>query len=255
MSADLAAYRAGAPCHPRSAVVRLSDAPDYNVPFAYDCARRYNSMPRLRRAGALSEHLRAEWRFFLPYERDMASFCAMARRGARGTYAVQFGDRKAEPYVLAKSRAVAGEGGGCRGAAAVQQPSTPGVPPRARRAAVERKRDDVLAVWRGVTTGSGLRRTFVRALYRNHDVKFSAVVQHKRGWITDARQLAKSPMTKRDMLRFRYILSLGQRRGHQPEVAVPPAVGGRHADAEGGGLAARGAAAPVRALRAARRPA
>jgi len=63
-------------------------------------------------------------------------------------------------------------------------------------------------VWRGSTTGSGLRRDFVHALSkRGHDVAFDKVVQGKHDWITRSDML-RPPLTLSQQLQHRYLLSL-----------------------------------------------
>ena len=117
-------------------------------------------------------------------------------------FPVQFGDRRAEGYVLTKSRAV---GGRCQAL----------LPFNVRRhwsyrrieGEEEWSRKRETFVWRGVTTGSGLRRAYVHAMYRDFDVRFSKVVQHRSDWITDPSQLAK-PMKREEMLKYKYVLSL-----------------------------------------------
>lgn len=177
----------GAPCAPAA----FSDAPAYNAPFWYACGRR---------VGARDVRPRREWRYFRPYADDMEAFCARVPRGTG--FVVQFGDRPPAAYALAKARRVA------RPCAALLPLNTarhwrfapePREPPwHAKRAAL---------VWRGATTGHGLRRRFVHALFREHDVRFHAVVQHREAWVADARQLGPS-LTRREILAHRYVLSL-----------------------------------------------
>jgi hypothetical protein len=64
-------------------------------------------------------------------------------------------------------------------------------------------------VWRGATTGYGLRRDFVHALCSDHDVHFSRVVQHQESWI-DGHPCALKPgnIKPQEMLRHKYQLSL-----------------------------------------------
>ena len=67
------------------------------------------------------------------------------------------------------------------------------------------KRSEV--TWRGSTTGSGLRRDFVRALASEHDVRFNAVVQGREDWVDD-RYLDRRARSRRELLAYRYLLVL-----------------------------------------------
>ena len=107
------------------------------------------------------------------------------------------------------------------------------------------KRDTL--VWRGGTTGNGLRRAFVHGLAHldtnDVDVKFSAVVQGRPSWVkprgcasSRAPCATRGPymgnaMGRRQLLRYRYILSLEGNDiasnlawllGHNSLVMMPP---------------------------------
>ena len=63
-------------------------------------------------------------------------------------------------------------------------------------------------VWRGSTTGQGLRERFVHELsHAGHNVKFHKAVQGKEHWINGSTMLGK-PFSLKQILRYRYVLSL-----------------------------------------------
>ena len=63
-------------------------------------------------------------------------------------------------------------------------------------------------VWRGSTTGTGLRNTFVHNLARHHNVKFTMpAVQHRSSWVNETWTHAEK-LSMYDQLQYRYVLSL-----------------------------------------------
>ena len=67
------------------------------------------------------------------------------------------------------------------------------------------KREEL--VWRGVTTGDGLRRRYVHVLSKNHNVRFNGVVQHHVDWITSPEHRGKL-LSQKEILHYKYVLSL-----------------------------------------------
>lgn len=62
-------------------------------------------------------------------------------------------------------------------------------------------------VWRGTTTGGGLRRLFVRHLSAEHNVRFVRVAQGKSAWIEKPWFLGRV-LSVHDMMTYRYLLML-----------------------------------------------
>lgn len=65
-------------------------------------------------------------------------------------------------------------------------------------------------VWRGVTTGGGLRRRFVQELapLNNVDVKFNRAVQNRQAWTGNRGEHLGWPLTRRQLLAHKFVLSL-----------------------------------------------
>lgn len=172
----------------------ISSAVSYNAPFVYTCGSKVSRAS----SGA---HLRHEWDFFKPYHDDMAQFCTMTQSDGH-KYVVQFGDRPCLAYGFVKSRWIHTQFGIL-------------LPLNTRRHWTFKiigneppwstKRDQI--VWRGVTTGNGLRKRFVHALADTHNVRFSGVVQHKKDWVQKPAHRGRS-LSRQQMLQYKYILSL-----------------------------------------------
>lgn len=168
----------------------ISTRPDYNTPFIFQCNAPTNFGIRTAR----------ERQFFNPYQRDMARFCRDA--GGTGFFVVQFGDRPPLTYSLCKSRRV-------RDPCCILMPFNTarhwsfthvvGETPWAR------KLDAI--VWRGVTTGSSMRKLFVHTLAARHNVRFSGAVQGKKHWIAEPIHLGKQ-LSRAALLEYKYVLSL-----------------------------------------------
>jgi len=90
-------------------------------------------------------------------------------------------------------------------------------------------------VWRGTTTGGGERRRFVHQLAhhdrRDIDVRFSSIVQGRTGWVGGSAPTLAPAMSRRRLLRHRYLLSLEGNDiasnlawllGHNSVVVMPP---------------------------------
>lgn len=69
-----------------------------------------------------------------------------------------------------------------------------------------RKKDAL--VWRGTTTGEGTRHLFVSSLVREHDVRFSGVVQGRNAWVTNKLHLDETKRSIPWLLGFKYLLLL-----------------------------------------------
>jgi len=64
-------------------------------------------------------------------------------------------------------------------------------------------------VWRGTTTGDGVRRDFVHHLSgRGHDVRFTKVIQKRRDWITNTSIQMGDHLSHPSLLKFKYLLVL-----------------------------------------------
>lgn len=194
---DRLKYYIGRQCHED---VAIRNGPDYNNPFIFDCAKRLKTYCHgIQKCNVIKNHDR-EWRFFIPYWNDMKMFCRMASVDTT-RFGVQFGDNLPKRYSFCKSRPVSSP-------CAVLLPlntkrhwnfkRVPDVPWKSKREEL---------VWRGVTTGDGLRRRYVHALSKNHNVRFNGVVQHHGDWITSPEHRGKL-MSNREILRYKYVLSL-----------------------------------------------
>ena len=62
-------------------------------------------------------------------------------------------------------------------------------------------------VWRGATTGRGLRRDYVHALAPHYDVRFTNVVQDKELWVTPREQYMGRRYHPHEILAYKYVLS------------------------------------------------
>ena len=170
-------------------VQRTSPRPDFHVPFEWKCG----GMPTL-------SHLKM-------YPSDMDSFCKSASQS--GTFRVWFGDA---PYSTARSDSFT-----FTKVRLVQDRCGILLPLNMKRhwgfGNVDKLRSLPWSgkigklVWRGSTTGVGLRRDFVRSLSPRHDVCFDKVVEGRRGWISNSSMLCgRLPLSR--LLAYKYVLVL-----------------------------------------------
>jgi len=61
-------------------------------------------------------------------------------------------------------------------------------------------------VWRGTTSGTGMRYDYVSVLGKKYNVKFDKFCQHKEHWIT--KDTNGTALQKKDLMRYKYVLSL-----------------------------------------------
>jgi hypothetical protein len=182
-------YYIGSTARCRTNLVGLQQ--DYNTPFVFTCTPSIFQHPATR----------SETRFFRPYWLDMVHFC----NKTKGRHAVQFGDRPPRAYALSKSRFISRR-------CAMLLPFNrdrhwKDVRVPAQETPWHNKKEDV--VWRGVTTGAGLRQRYVHTLAdTGYNVHFNAVVQHRRSWIRLRHKDLAPSLTRSDLLKYKYVLSL-----------------------------------------------
>lgn len=171
--------------------------PDYNVPSLFNCPSRGGPVP------LYMPTLPSEKPFYAPYEQDMLRFCA--RTGSFGrTYVVQFGDRPpAKMYGFTKTRRIDAP---CSILLPLNTPRHWQFPVLSETVAWAAKTPKL--VWRGSTTGNGLRRRFVDGMQNcaECDVRFSSVVHRKDHWVKKGR--LGGYITPRGLISFKYALSL-----------------------------------------------
>lgn len=184
-------YIIGLGCH-KSRTYQIT--PDYNVPFQFQCSHTVSNK-------LLSKLVGKQYRYFKPYYKDMQNFC-LYTKSENQKYIVQFGDYKMQSYGMSKSRLISER---CNIIIPLNMARhwnfkiiKSEFPWRLKREAI---------IWRGTTTGEDTRREYVQSLYKQHNVRFTRIVQHKKHWITNTRQLGQ-PMSKEAILRYKYVLSL-----------------------------------------------
>lgn len=140
------------------------------------------------------------------YASDMSRLCKRASTGR--AYRVWFGDLPSshplDSFTFTKVRWVDDQCGVLLPLNFARHWSFPSAA-TLRRVVWEKKRDGV--VWRGTTTGEGVRRDFVHALAGAHDVCFSSVVQKRQQWVRAPRHLC-SPISIQEQLLYKYLLVL-----------------------------------------------
>jgi len=164
--------------------------PSFHTPFEWRCGNM-SALPHLKL-----------------YPSDMKAFCGRASAEGR-TFRVWFGDAEDgavfDSATFTKVRHV-------RDKCGVLLPLNLrrhwgfGDPRKLRTVPWEQKRDAV--VWRGTTTGTGLRRDFVRELHGEHDVCFDNVAQGRHDWIANASSHLCARMSVREQLGYKYLLVL-----------------------------------------------